>query len=169
MKSWVRRFCSAWPTKRDGGRDTFWSLRREMACTGASTEWQACSVRRWHARRARHGAGRQGGSRKRPNEHTTGEFEQVAGCSVFHSESPLSTVTNSVATTSGDNTSHHRDRRQCMRSNGLGLLGLGVGFGSRVSWVKWVVGFGVKWAWVGLGLGFGFKWGLSFGIRFKWV
>ena len=49
------------------------------------------------------------------------------GCSVSHSESPLSVATNRVATISNDSTSRRWDRRLSVRSSSLGLLGLGVG------------------------------------------
>ena len=50
------------------------------------------------------------------------------GCSVSHSESPLTTATTLIANISGDSTSRRRKRRLNVRSSGLEPTGLGSWF-----------------------------------------
>ena len=89
-----------------GGRGALWRSRREVACMGVGTGWQACS-----------GGGvrsmEQVGKGAAGNVQTSVQRESLCrwqGCSVSHSESPLLAATNQVATISGDNTSCCWDR-----------------------------------------------------------
>ena len=71
--------------------------------------------------------------RKRPKRLRGRVRTAGAGSSVSHSQSLLSTAITLVATQRGARIGRRMKRRLNVRSSGLGLLGLGLGF-----WFKWL-------------------------------